>query len=42
MNYILADHIISPLAVGSETTLEAVLQGRSALRVHTDAFPCGF
>lgn len=40
MNYILADHIISPLAVGSETTLEAVLQGRSALRVHTDAFPC--
>ena len=40
MNYIIADHIISPLAVGSEPTLEAVLAGRSALRVHTDAFPC--
>lgn len=40
MNYIIADHIISPLAVGSEPTLVAVLAGRSALRVHTDAFPC--
>ena len=40
MNYIIADHIISPLANGTEPTLEAVLAGRSALRLHTDALPC--
>jgi len=39
MNYIIADHIISPLAAGSENNLDAVLSGQSALRSYTDRFP---
>jgi len=39
MNYIIADHIISPLAQGTENNLDAVLAGQSALRRYEDRFP---
>lgn len=39
MIYKLADNIISPLGTTSEDNLKAVLDGRSAISVHTDVFP---
>lgn len=39
MNYILSDHIITPIATGTDANLRAVIEGRTALRLHTDRFP---
>lgn len=39
MNYIIADHIISPLAIGTDANLEAILSGQSALRKYTHRYP---
>lgn len=39
MIYSLADNITSPLGNTSEENLQAVLQGKSALKVHTNLFP---
>lgn len=39
MNYIVTDHIITPLACGSEANLDAVLDGKTAIRRYTDLFP---
>ena len=38
MNYILSDHIITPLAQGTEANLDAVLSGQTAIRLYTDRF----
>lgn len=39
MNYILSDHIITPVGVGVEPNLKALLDGKSALRLHTHHWP---
>lgn len=39
MNYIIADHMITPLGWGTDATLEAMIEGRTALRLHPDTYP---
>ena len=39
MTYIIADNIVSPLASGTQGNLQAVLEGRSALRSYDHRFP---
>ncbi|MBP5476736.1 MAG: 3-oxoacyl-ACP synthase [Paludibacteraceae bacterium] len=39
MNYIVSDHIITPVAVGTEANLQAVIEGRTALTLHRRRFP---
>lgn len=39
MNYLIADHIISPLAIGTIANLDAVLSGQSALHKYTHRYP---
>ena len=39
MNYIVSDHIITPIAVGTEANLLAVIEGRTALALHRGRFP---
>ena len=39
MNFILSDHIISPIAVGTDANLKAVIEGQTALQLYRHYFP---